>query len=160
LKLYFMRHGKAEEKKPGMSDEERKLTEEGKREVEFIVRLVDLDPEVVYASPLLRSIQTAEIVAQVLGAKLIVTEALHPSSASLNEIRKLLVPGISSALFVGHSPSIENIIRDMTGGCRVSLDPAAVAAIEIINMETLAGVIRWIATPRMFRRGIYGLNTS
>jgi len=158
LKLYFMRHGKAEEKKPGMSDEERKLTDEGKREVEFIVRSIALDPEVVYASPLLRSIQTAEIVAQILGAKLIVTEALHPSSASLSEIRKLLVPGISSALFVGHSPSIENIIRDMTEGCRVSLDPAAVAAIEIINVETLTGVIRWIATPRMFRRGSYGLN--
>jgi len=160
LKLYFMRHGKAEEKKPGMSDEERKLTGEGKREVEFIVRLVDLDPEVIYASPLLRSIQTAEIVAQVLGAKLIVTEALHPSSASLSEIKKLLVPGISSALLVGHSPSIENIIRDMTGGCRVSLDPATVAAIEIIDVETLSGVIKWIATPRMFRRGFYRLNAS
>ena len=156
MKLYFMRHGKAEEKKPGISDEERKLTEEGKREVEFMVRSIALDPEVIYTSPLLRSIQTAEIVAQLLGAKLIVTEALHPSSASLSEIRKLLVPGMSSALFVGHSPSIENIIRDMTGGCRVSLDPAAIAAIEVIDVETLTGVIKWIATPRMFRRGPTG----
>jgi len=160
LKLYFMRHGKAEEKKPGMSDEERKLSDEGRREVEFIVRSIDLDPEIVYTSPLLRSIQTAEIVAQVLGAKLIVTEVLHPSSASLGEIKKLLAPGISSALFVGHSPSIENIIRDMTGGCRVSLDPAAVAALEIIDVDALTGMIKWIATPRMFRRGLYRLNPS
>src|SRR6187431_140280 len=81
MQLYFLRHGEADW--PGWTkpDDERPLTDFGKKEVrqvgKFLVRL-KVNPDLVVSSPLPRALQTAEIAAEQLKTKLRQDEALEP----------------------------------------------------------------------------------
>src|SRR5260221_8040234 len=75
MRLYFLRHGIAEEWRPDFPDEERRLTAEGKRKVRIIaqgISKLDLGLDLIVTSPLPRARETAEILADVLGCKDIV----------------------------------------------------------------------------------------
>ena len=64
MELYLIRHGIAEEHQPGLKDEERQLTPEGREKTEKIAqRLVKLsfNFDLILTSPLVRAYQTAEI---------------------------------------------------------------------------------------------------
>ena len=107
--LYLMRHGIAED---GLVDEARQLTEEGKRRVAQIARglkAVDVVPDLVLASPLVRAQQTAQIAASVLAPKLVV-ETFAPLAIGVDP--EELVPqlaayrGFREILMVGHQPSL------------------------------------------------------
>ncbi len=71
MRIYFLRHGKAEDRAewPG-DDASRPLTAEGeaamRREAKAL-RAMDLAPDVIVTSPLVRARRTAEIVADELG---------------------------------------------------------------------------------------------
>ncbi len=145
MKLFFMRHGKAEEKKPGIRDEDRKLTSEGRRDVEAIARLIPDRPEVIYTSPLLRARETAEIVASIHGTRIIVVEELSPSKASLKALKNLEV--IDKTLFIGHAPSIEEIISELIGGGKVKLKAGGLAVVEAESLEKGKGVLTLLLTP-------------
>ena len=63
MKLYFLRHGIAEDQGPGGADAERRLTEEGTGEMRGVargIRELDLDLDRILSSPLVRAQQTAE----------------------------------------------------------------------------------------------------
>jgi phosphohistidine phosphatase len=64
MELYLIRHGIAEEHQPGLKDEERQLTKEGRQKTEKVAqRLLKLDLhfDLILTSPLVRAYQTAEI---------------------------------------------------------------------------------------------------
>lgn len=64
MELYLIRHGIAEEHKPGIKDEERSLTKEGRQKTEKIAQRLaklDLHFDLILTSPLIRAQQTAEI---------------------------------------------------------------------------------------------------
>src|SRR5215831_2904350 len=96
MKLYFLRHGEAAsaDGRTIKSDYERPLTKDGieimKSEGKALTRL-NVDPEIIWTSPLVRARETAEIVAKQLGAsdKLVETPKLQ-CGARLDEIRDLL----------------------------------------------------------------------
>ncbi|MDH7571187.1 MAG: histidine phosphatase family protein, partial [Armatimonadota bacterium] len=71
MQLYLLRHGAAADADParGLTDALRPLTDAGRRGVESIavaLRGAGVRPEVVFSSPCIRAVQTAEIVARVL----------------------------------------------------------------------------------------------
>ncbi|WP_413172762.1 phosphohistidine phosphatase SixA [Anabaena azotica] len=64
MELYLIRHGIAQEHQPGLKDEERQLTKEGRQKTEKVAqRLLKLDLhfDLILTSPLVRAQQTAEI---------------------------------------------------------------------------------------------------
>ncbi|HLO89130.1 MAG TPA: phosphohistidine phosphatase SixA [Nostocaceae cyanobacterium] len=64
MELYLIRHGIAEEHQPGLKDEERQLTKEGRQKTEKVAqRLVKLGLhfDLILTSPFVRARQTAEI---------------------------------------------------------------------------------------------------
>ena len=72
LELYWLRHGIAEDKRPGNSDAERHLTQEGIEEVRFVAKFLDqldVDFDLILSSPLVRAMETAQATAEVLGVK-------------------------------------------------------------------------------------------
>src|SRR5258708_36676992 len=81
MQLYFLRHGEADW--PGWTkpDDERPLTDFGKKEVrqgaKFLNRLKG-KPDVIVSSPLPRALQTAEVATETLKKKLRPDEALAP----------------------------------------------------------------------------------
>src|ERR1700736_4387530 len=86
MRIHLLRHGTAEDARPGGSDAERKLTEGCREEIR---RALDcalkarIAPSLILSSPYVRAIQTAEIAAAVVGYRgtIVRTDALLPSGS-------------------------------------------------------------------------------
>lgn len=148
MKLYFLRHGKADWPSWNRPDDERPLTEDGKKEVAAVAKLLSrlkIAPAVV-TSPLPRASQTAEIAAKHLKAKVHVEPMLRPGFdvARLGKILKNFSD--KSLMVVGHEPDFTRTIFQLTGG-NTKLPKAGVALVEL-EIETMKGVLRWLVPPK------------
>ncbi len=146
--LLFARHGKAEERKPGQSDEERRLTEEGRKGVEAVARLLPVTPSIIYVSPLRRAVETGEIFARILGVEMKIVDELRPEVCSFDSLRRYVADRV---MFVGHAPSIENVVSELVGG-RIKLKSGAVAIVELEKYERGTGVLTALITPDVATR--------
>jgi phosphohistidine phosphatase len=121
LKLYVMRHGPAEEQANSGLDGDRALTLAGRDRVRAVAKaLVELDeqPLQVITSPLVRAVQTAEVVALVgrLGERegtVEVRRELSPGAPGGGP-RPLVTALASSAsrrvMLVGHEPDLSDLV--------------------------------------------------
>src|SRR5262245_61711826 len=69
MEIHLLRHGIAEDGRPGGRDADRALTSEGSkkvREVTALARRSGMRPEVIVSSPYRRAMETAKIAAEVL----------------------------------------------------------------------------------------------
>ena len=69
MRIYVLRHGIGEEASARTPDFKRELTEEGRKKLAAVLRLVrraGVPPELVLSSPLVRAVQTAEMAREVL----------------------------------------------------------------------------------------------
>ncbi|MGZ8432430.1 MAG: SixA phosphatase family protein [Candidatus Deferrimicrobiaceae bacterium] len=112
MKLYLVRHAEAIERSGTMPDASRYLTTKGRlafREIARRVRKADMAPDVIFTSPLLRAVQTAEILSERLKHEgpVVVAKALS-SGFDLRALRSLLSDAGSpeEAAFVGHEPDL------------------------------------------------------
>ncbi len=153
MQLYFLRHGEADW--PGWTkpDDERPLTDFGKKEVrqvaKFLSRLkVKLDS--IVTSPLPRALQTAEIAAEQLKTKLGQDEALEPGFG-ITELRTVLKRHRSKVLLlVGHEPDFSSVISALTGAS-LKLSKAGVALVDI-DPDTEKGRLLWLFPPKVARK--------
>jgi phosphohistidine phosphatase len=114
MKLYFMRHGPAEDRAPSGLDEDRALTPSGRERVRGVARtLIELDeaPLSIVSSPLVRALQTAEIVAAVTKVPmkdkgLDVHADLAPGRQKLEFVKRLLNANRPGVMVVGHEPDL------------------------------------------------------
>jgi len=118
LKLYLMRHGPAEEQADSGMDSDRALTASGRDRVRGVAKLLfDLEeqPLQVIASPLVRAVQTAEIVAVVtrLGDRqgnVQVRRELSPGGAGgAALVASLASAGAKRVMLVGHEPDMSEL---------------------------------------------------
>jgi len=151
--IVFMRHGKAEEAKAGVSDWERSLTADGRRVVECVAKHVGLKPDVILTSPLVRAVETAEITSKALGGIPVIKEwALEPESFSFNELESLIMKYVGKTLMlVGHSPSMESIVATVLGCESFKIPPAGVVGVEIIKLEPKGGLLKFYLTPEVLK---------
>jgi phosphohistidine phosphatase len=148
MKLFLLRHGKADWPNWDKPDDERPLTQDGKDEVAAVAKTLarlELAPAII-TSPLPRASQTAEIAGKHLEQKVRVDPLLRPGFDA-GKLSKLLkdFPG-NSLMVVGHEPDFTQIIFDVTGG-RTKLSKAAVALIEL-DSASMKGELRWLVPPR------------
>lgn len=118
MKLIFLRHGIAEDKKRSdsdMDDSLRELKKSGRAETKSIVKLFKElfhDVDVIYTSPMSRAVQTAEIIVRYFPKKnLEILETLDASisvDAFLNDIKRLDYK--KTYCFVGHEPHLSTSI--------------------------------------------------
>lgn len=79
MDLFLIRHAIAEDRRAGLPDAERQLTDIGRRRFEQMVQGLergDIRFDRVYTSPWSRAVQTAELLAPVTDGQLIATEGL------------------------------------------------------------------------------------
>jgi len=148
MKLYLLRHGKADWPNWKQPDDERPLTDEGKKEVAAVAKLLfrlEITP-VILTSPLPRASQTAEIAGKHLDAKVHMEPLLRPGfdAAKLRKILKNFSG--KSLLVVGHEPDFTRTIFQLTGG-NTKMSKAGVALIEL-ETESMKGVLRWLVPPK------------
>jgi phosphohistidine phosphatase len=158
MEVYLLRHGIAENRRPGRPDAERRLTDEGKAKLQLVLaraRQANVAPSLILTSPYARAVETAQIAAAVLGYVGVIeqTEVLVPFS-SCREVWQLLRSHADepAVLLAGHEPSLGEAASYLMGVPRGILDmkKGALARIDIAELKSEPrGVLQWLLTPKL-----------
>ncbi len=159
MKLLLIRHAAAVPRgTPGVPDDERPLTREGKAEFRVAARglaRVTRRPDVLLTSPLPRARVTAEIAARAFEN---ITPTIEPALArsSVDGIVAALKthpPGARIAL-VGHEPLLGALLARLLGvaqGERLAFETGGAALVDLPDGPTTDGRLRWFLKPRILR---------
>lgn len=158
MQIYILRHGIAEDQKPGGSDADRALTKEGREKLEAVLKRAaesGVSPSTILTSPFLRATQTAEIAAKILRhvSAPVRTEALIPSGSPRgvwDEIRGYR--GADQVLLAGHEPLLGQVASYLLGAPALQIDMKKAALVRI-DLEGFRGeprgVLKWMLTPKL-----------
>ncbi|MBI2393443.1 MAG: phosphohistidine phosphatase SixA [Deltaproteobacteria bacterium] len=118
MKLYVMRHGPAEDNASDGLDSSRALTVPGRERVRNVARvLVQMGeaPRAIVSSPLVRSLQTAEIVATSVGLETAVeaNRALAPRGHAHDMVRAFAAQSRKRLMVVGHEPDVSLLVAQL-----------------------------------------------
>ncbi len=154
MKLYVMRHGPAEDHSPTGHDDTRALTPSGRERVRDVARtLIALGevPKIVVGSPLVRALQTAEIVhahAKV-DSPLEVHPALAPRGLALELVRAAARAGRKRMMVVGHEPDVSILIASLLGNPLPSpFSKGMVVSLRVPPEERLDATMRFVLDPK------------
>lgn len=161
MNLYILRHGLAVEAEiSGLhKDSERPLTPKGERKLWKIgeaMQEMGLDFDWILTSPYLRARQTAEIIADALGAKkkMDLTEHLTPPGSATKLIDSInrRKPAPEHVLLVGHEPYLSALISMLltgTGDLRLTMKKAGLCKLSIEELELgRCATLEWLLTPK------------
>ncbi|AKU95914.1 phosphohistidine phosphatase, SixA [Labilithrix luteola] len=135
MKLYVMRHGPAEDDSPTGRDADRALTPTGRDRVRHVARALlegGEAPFIVLSSPLVRALQTAEIVASITGldrrvadekkarasggtGAVEVRREMAPGGDTLGLVGELARAGRKRVMVVGHEPDLSLLVSRLIG---------------------------------------------
>jgi phosphohistidine phosphatase len=164
MELYLIRHGITQQLglKNDFTDEKRTLTSEGRermREVARGLRKLGVQLDLLLTSPLVRAVETAEIVAEGLGfskKEIIQTGSLSPGGSAdelFAEIKSHT--GVESVGLVGHEPYLGELAARMVqcnGRLAIDLKKGSVCSINILEtVPSLHGELVWLMTPKQLR---------
>jgi phosphohistidine phosphatase len=154
MQLYFLRHGLADWPDwDAAQDHLRPLTKEGlkktKAEAKALARL-GLRFDAILSSPYTRALQTADIVAGLLGQDVIEENRLAPGF-NLERLREIVTrfPTADALLVVGHEPAFSSTITALIGGGRIALKKGGLARVEITSFDPLNGELIWLVSPKI-----------
>jgi phosphohistidine phosphatase len=156
MQIYLLRHGIAEDAKPGHPDAERPLTAEGRDKLRRVLkraRTADLEPSLILSSPYRRAVETAAVAAEVLAYKgeTVRTRALVPEASAYDvweEIRNRKTE--RAILLSSHEPLMSSLAAFLldSPALRVEMKKAALVRIDCDRFGPKpAGVLKWMLTP-------------
>jgi phosphohistidine phosphatase len=155
MKLYFFRHGHAEEADgPDFDDFARRLTDKGIERTEAAARaLVKLGvkPALMYSSPRVRARQTADILAKGIGMNVAVREEVG-FGFTIEHIPALLADAGADdeIMFVGHEPDLSITVSKLVGGGEVVMKKGGMARVDLFATTPLRGALVWVIPPKVF----------
>jgi len=123
VRLHVLRHAEAEELSPTGRDADRRLTDAGRKRMKAVARAIArMEPEydAILVSPLVRSRQSAEPVAEACGFRGELTESrsLLPGADPEEVLRELAHLGAENILLVGHQPHLGRLLGRLVSGRR------------------------------------------
>lgn len=161
-RILLVRHAPAEDLIPGQDDDDRELTEVGRRRLAAVARglaAIGVQPNVILTSPLVRARQTAEVLAaELTGDEPRILAELSPGHLPEDVLRGLTPWGrAAEILCVGHQPLLEELLSYLLTGNQgllaVAFRKSAVAAIEVARIPPReSGTLLWFLTPKQSRR--------
>jgi phosphohistidine phosphatase len=156
MEICFFRHGEAEPAGATATDAERQLTEAGRQDTRLVaevLRRAGLAFTHLYASPLIRARQTAEILAGIVGLSAEVTERLR-AGCGLGDVQQLLADQRQGHfLLVGHEPDCGQIVGQLIGGGHIRMATSGVACVQTDRVEPGAARLMWLVTPEVAPAG-------
>jgi len=163
MRIYLFRHGEALTKGDSSvaSDPERPLVEEGIRRTRQSaegLKTMDLSFDIVFTSPWLRALQTAEIVCDVLGIK----DKLHEmdqlaGDRSVADVMLALAKQNQheNVMLVGHNPLLGEIaayVLSLSTDMQVDLKKSGICVVESDRIPPKSpGTLLWMMTARQLR---------
>lgn len=164
MKLVLIRHGPAGDRAAweaeGRDDRLRPLTPDGKKQMRraaaglaSLVSRID----VLATSPLVRAVQSAEIVAAEYGTEIVTVDVLVPESDPDKALRWLREQEPDRTIgVVGHEPHLSTLVGYLLTGTRASfigLKKAGAGVLELVDpLKPGGGTLEWLLTPRVLRR--------
>ena len=138
-------------------DSERPLTPSGRIEMQRIaksLKIVGLQTDQIYTSPLRRARETAEIAAKILKIPVLEEwDELKPDGSKQALYRKLArLEQDSRPILVGHEPHLSSMIGEIIGtkGSRIVLKKGGLAKVRITSFTPrISGELRWLLTPKI-----------
>lgn len=121
MEIYLVRHAEALEQKEGLADAVRHLTRRGRKQaVKQAKRLKKrkVRPELIITSPLVRAVQTAELLATELSKDALVAahSCLTGEADAAAVIAMLCDAGkLKSVMLVGHEPQLSRVAAQLQG---------------------------------------------
>lgn len=158
MQIYLLRHGLAEDVKPGGKDPDRALTAEGKRKLRETLRharSAGVRPNLILSSPYKRAVETAEVAAAVLGysGSILRTKVLQPASDAQGVWEEIRVhKDAKELLLVGHEPLFGVVTAFLLDSPGLNIDFKKGALVRIdVNPAGVSprGVLKWMLTPKL-----------
>lgn len=151
--IFLIRHAAAEERGGERPDEDRELTEDGRRRARRAFKgLRALEPRIdhLLSSPLARAWQTARLVARVVGTPAPRVEtSLAPGASPEDVVARLArFPEDARVALVGHEPELGALAGFLLGGRALALRKSGVAALEVTGAPAAGRAsLEWLAPP-------------
>jgi|SRR3954451_10639967 len=149
--LWLLRHGDAEQD-DSIPDEERRLTERGRRESRAAggaLAALGVEVHLAFTSAKVRARETAAIACEPLGIEAAEHAALY-AGFDAGDARELM--GATGAdervLVVGHEPDFSQVVHDLTGA-RIDLKKGGVA---VVRLDGARGELIALLRPRELDR--------
>ncbi len=161
MKLYIMRHGPAEDDSPTGRDADRALTIPGRERVRAVAKALeekDEAPFAILSSPLLRALETAEIVAEVthlsrraredekaqLGGAtggVEVRRELGMGTEKLGLLAELVRASRKRVMIIGHEPDLSMLVTSLVGSPPLGgMQKAMVVGVKLTFDPRVAGL--------------------
>jgi phosphohistidine phosphatase len=154
MQLLFLRHGSAEPKNEWSGDDDdRPLSAQGQLTVTDVGRSLPRlapRPDLILTSPLARARETAEIACECLDVqdKVVIEKRLAPGF-ELKHLEKIVREHADREvlMLVGHDPDCSELVRELTGGGRLSIRKGGLAQVELPNPKVMKGRLVSLLVP-------------
>ncbi len=144
MQVFLIRHADSVPETVTVRDPHRNLSAHGRTQARALgerMRWHDCTPTHVWTSPLVRAVQTAELVCSGMSCEVPVESvpALAPIDGSARDVVTAIgaLPSTSALMIVGHEPSLSAIGALLVG------DPQFVALAKAEAVRILDGAVRW-----------------
>jgi phosphohistidine phosphatase len=154
--LHLLRHAHAGNPARWTGDDAaRPLSDKGNRQCRRLGALLaaqDEAPDLFITSPRVRARQTAELVAQAVGAPVVIDERLA-GMLDLDTIAAIVAtaPAAERPCLVGHDPDFSDVMADLLGVNHVPMRKGAIARVSVEGPPYLPGsaVLRYLLPPEV-----------
>jgi phosphohistidine phosphatase len=155
MKLYVMRHGPAEDTAATGRDADRVLSPSGRdrvRAVALALVAAEEAPAYIVSSPLVRSLQTAEIVAAATkisdrDGTVDIRRELAPGGEAVDLVRGFFAQKRKRVMLVGHEPDLSTLINRLVGEpVPVPMDKAMVVGLQVRGPADVG--LRFVLEPK------------
>jgi phosphohistidine phosphatase len=159
MDIYIVRHGIAEDVAPGGGgDAARALTAEGRQKMKKAAKgFAKLEPKIdrIFASPLVRAKQTAEILASALKKQVEELKELAPAHSPSQVCERLMsIKKSGNVMLVGHEPNCSELasyLLEGSSGISIEFKKGAICWIEVERPNAASGTLRLLLSPSSLR---------
>lgn len=158
MNLYLIRHSEAEKISPQKKDFNRELTSEGiqllRKAVEYWKKIIP-GFDLIVTSPLVRAVQTSEIVAGAFNySKEVIKDNNLASGSVTGDLIELINSyNVENIACIGHQPDLSNHVSNIisTNGCTLHFPPAAICKIQFKGQAKFSkGELIYLIPPEIF----------
>ena len=156
ITVLLLRHAHAGDSSRWAGDDAaRPLSDKGRRQSERLGRLLaatDEAPDLLVTSPRLRAVETAEIVAQAVGARVVVDDRLAgPLDAGVVAAVLRAAGDAERPCLVGHDPDFSELLGELLGMGGVPMRKGAIARVDLPGSRLVAGegTLRYLLPPEL-----------
>lgn len=155
--IYLLRHADAGDPEAWRGpDAERPLSAKGTRQADRLGAFlagIGFRPDAIVSSPKVRASQTAEIVAQALGASVALDDRLA-EGFGLADLGAMLEErsGPGRIVLVGHDPDFSATLGELVRTKAIPMPKGALARVDVDGPPRAgAGVLRWLLPPEALK---------